>query len=288
MVLTFALLGLSVIAVWLPAVRLGSALAIPVWVVLFLAAVASGLASGILSWRAVIVLGALALATGWSLRVSNRWLGVGLTVISGLLALGLALHLLPGFRNPILVEGVQLSGNSAPLTQYLNFDKGAAGVFLLAAYASRWTSIDHARKALPATLAAIAAVIVVVIGAGLLAGYIEPDLKLPDFALAWLAANLLFTCVAEESFFRGLVQERLAQALEPSRASRWVPVLVSGLLFGAAHAAGGPTFVAMATLAGWGYGAVYARTQSIEAAVLTHFALNAVHFVGFTYPHLAR
>ena len=31
----------------------------------------------------------------------------------------------------------------------------------------------------------------------------------------------------------------------------------------------------------------YARTRRIEAAILTHIAVNATHFLLFTYPALA-
>jgi membrane protease YdiL (CAAX protease family) len=46
--------------------------------------------------------------------------------------------------------------------------------------------------------------------------------------------------------------------------------------------------VLFATLAGLGYAAAYLRSGRIEGAILTHFALNAVHFVAFTYPALVR
>ena len=38
---------------------------------------------------------------------------------------------------------------------------------------------------------------------------------------------------------------------------------------------------------GLGYGWVYLRTERIEASILTHFLLNCIHFVFFTYPALA-
>lgn len=48
-------------------------------------------------------------------------------------------------------------------------------------------------------------------------------------------------------------------------------------------------YVALATVAGAGYGWAYQRAGGrIEASILTHFALNAVHFFFFTYPALAR
>lgn len=127
----------------------------------------------------------------------------------------------------------------------------------------------------------------VVLGVGCLTHTVHWDPKWPAQAPAFLAVNLLFTCVAEEGFFRGLLQERLTQACGTSSLAHWLPALVSAMLFGAVHLGGGWPFALLATLAGFGYTAAYARTRHIEAAILTHFAVNAAHFLLFTYPALA-
>jgi hypothetical protein len=67
-----------------------------------------------------------------------------------------------------------------------------------------------------------------------------------------------------------------------------MPIAVTSVLFGLVHFAGGPLLIGAATLAGVGYGIAYARTRRIEAAVLAHFSLNAIHFLGFTYPYAVR
>jgi hypothetical protein len=85
-----------------------------------------------------------------------------------------------------------------------------------------------------------------------------------------------------------LIQERITRALAAYPRWRWVAVAASALLFGAAHGAGGALYAALATVAGLGYALAYATTRRVEAAVLTHFIVNAVHFLGFTYPHLLR
>ena len=61
-------------------------------------------------------------------------------------------------------------------------------------------------------------------------------------------------------------------------------VAIAALLFGIAHAKGGPLLIVLASIAGVGYGYAYLSSKRIEAAILTHFALNALHFVAFTYP----
>ncbi|MCI5120133.1 MAG: CPBP family intramembrane metalloprotease [Candidatus Electrothrix sp. AUS4] len=53
------------------------------------------------------------------------------------------------------------------------------------------------------------------------------------------------------------------------------------------HYAGGVTYIVLATVAGLGYGWTYLRTEQLEASILTHFLLNCIHFVFFTYPALA-
>ena len=285
---SFVLLGLAICFVWLPDLSVRRYF-LPPWLPTFLAAVIVGVASGVLAWTALASLAALGGAAWGSLRASNAIARRTLTAAAAAIALALALHLLPGFDNPKLFDGLRLSAGAAPFTQYLNFDKGAAGLVLLAAYAPRITVWSEARRALAVTLAVTAGTAAAVIGAALFTGYVRPDLKLPPLTPAFLATNLLFTCIPEEAFFRGLLQERLACFLARQPHWRcWLPVLISGLLFGVAHAAGGVTFAVLATLAGFGYSIAYAITRRIEAAVLTHFAVNALQFVGFTYPYLAR
>ena len=43
----------------------------------------------------------------------------------------------------------------------------------------------------------------------------------------------------------------------------------------------------VATLAGIGYGWIYAETRSIGSAILAHAGLNTLHLLLFTYPALA-
>ena len=64
-------------------------------------------------------------------------------------------------------------------------------------------------------------------------------------------------------------------------------IVIAAMLFGLAHAAGGATCVVLATVAGAGYGWIYAAMRSLGAAVVAHFCLNVIHFLFFTYPALA-
>jgi uncharacterized protein len=130
--------------------------------------------------------------------------------------------------------------------------------------------------------------VIAVLGTASAIGYVHWDPKWPPQAWTFLTLNLLFTCVAEEAFFRGVIQEQLTRALERRPRLVWFPVAVSTLVFALAHASGGLPLVALAALAGLGYSVVYSITRRIEAAILVHFAVNAIHFVGFSYPYVAR
>ena len=46
-------------------------------------------------------------------------------------------------------------------------------------------------------------------------------------------------------------------------------------------------YALLAGLSGAGYAVVFQRTARLEMAALTHFTVNAVHFLLFTYPALA-
>ena len=115
-------------------------------------------------------------------------------------------------------------------------------------------------------------------------GYLDWQPKWTPVFWLWAASNLFFTCLSEEALFRGFIQRELAGAFEGKSYGTWLPIAVSAALFGVAHFAGGWSYVALATAAGLGYAVVYHRTRSIEMAMVAHFALNATHFLLFTYP----
>lgn len=288
MLVSFALLGPSICAVWLPAIRVLSGKPVPPWVVLFAAAVIAGIATGVLQWSGAVSLLVLA-ALAWGARIAeNKWLR--LFAIGGVIVLSLALavHAVPGFRNPVVIDAVRFSADSAPFTQYANFDKGAVGLLLLALLAPHVSGQSDVRRIVAPALITTIVTSVAVFAAALSLGYVRWDPKWSSATLTFLAINLLFTCVSEEAFFRGLIQERMTRALQERPRFVAVPVIVSASLFGLAHWGGGMQLVLLAGLAGLGYSISYAVTRRVEAAILPHFAVNAAHFVLFSYPHIAR
>lgn len=286
MTVPFALLALAIGATWARPLPIGAWRVAP-WLLLLAAAVAAGMIAGVLQWPALTVLALLLYCAHRASQEQTgrlqQWL---FGTATGLLTLGLALHRFPGFHNPILIANVMLTPEAAPMTLYANFDKGAAGAILLACLCRQSRTRDAWRRAFRTTFAVGLLTIAAVVGLALIMDHVRPALKLPAFALVFLLVNLFFTCVAEEAFFRGFIQERLAHSMARRRMGNGIAVVVSALLFGVAHAGGGATMTVLATVAGLGYALAYARSSTVEAPIMVHFALKTVHFIGLTYPHV--
>ncbi|WP_429168126.1 CPBP family intramembrane glutamic endopeptidase [Aeromonas rivipollensis] len=207
------------------------------------------------------------------------WRGVALTLVL-LWAMALTLHLVPGFDNLKVLDRVQASPASVPFTLYLNLDKPLIFFGLLLAWPAllgpggtmRW-------RPLALLILPLAALLITAWQLGAL----KPDVGLPHWWWLFAFNNLVFTCVAEEALFRGLIQQGVA-----SRSKPWLGLLVASLLFGAAHLAGGPLLVLFAALAGACYGLAFQLSGRLSVAILLHFLFNFAHLALFTYPLASR
>ena len=257
-----------------------------------------GLAVLVYSWRRVS-LGLLlaSLALGWSgdLYAPQALAGVavlGLLVLAcrrragwgfwglGAMSLMLALHLWPGFHNPSLWGPALMMPGALPYELRLPLDKALAGLALLTCLPRRGCLPDFWPRLLPFLILTPALVLSLAVVQGFT--HWAPGGR-PEIPL-FLVVNLLYTCAAEEAFFRGWLQEGLHRLFRRQPWGSPLAIVLPALLFGLAHLASGPRYAVLAAGAGLGYGWAYARTRRIEAPVLVHFALNAVHFLAFVYP----
>ena len=282
---TYILLAAAICAAWAKPVALGRSSEKP-WAPFFVASLALGVAAGVLRAPAIVALAALAGTSSMTARAPQRYARVLFGVTTAVLALALAIHKLPGFNNAVVIDAVTLSPGAIPFTQYANFDKGAVGLILLAFLCSRARSWSEFGGVLKQCLPVLLATLVAVLGLATVIGAVRPDFKLSQLTMQFLAVNLFFTVVAEEAFFRGFLQHRLAASLARWRSGKWIAVICSALLFGAVHLPGGVPYALLATVAGFGYAYAYHATQRIEAPIFLHVALNAIHFIAFSYPAL--
>lgn len=280
-ILPYALLMCSIVAIWLPVSFLTKRFTLS-HLLLLLAAV-SGLISGVLDLIGLAIVVTIIIALLQRDRINNNALFITITFIVSSLFF---LHRLPGFNNYRLIPETVISENGIPFAMYLNFDKALVGIFILSFYnelaagVKPWLEIikGFALTGVPTIIAAITLALAL--------GYIRFEPKTISFLPMWMAVNLLFVCVAEEAFFRRLIQGNLSKKMN-FKGGKIVALLAASLIFGLGHFGGGLKYVIIATLAGIGYGYAYHKTQRIESSILVHFALNLVHICFFTYPALS-
>ena len=201
-----------------------------------------------------------------------------------LLSLALALHLIPGFQPLILYENIHFSEASSAYTIRYHFDKAIAGFLLIALLTDHITEIHTWKKTLKALLPFLLVSIGVLTLLGLALDELTFDPKLSQLILWWALGNLLITCIAEEAFFRLLIQQKLQSIFSNHYYGAQITIGLCALLFGLAHMAGGWVMMLGATVAGLIYAYIYHRTGRVEASILLHFSFNLAHILLFTYP----
>lgn len=283
----FIFLTFAMVLLWWPDRQNKNAIARYAWFAAFVIAVMTGLYVGQLGFVTLLPM----LLFAWVCYAFGRMSGwprlfIGISV--ALLSLAMGMHLFPGFRNPLLVEQVQLSMDTIPYTLRFNFDKALIGLFILRWLHPRirnWREVGvMIKRMLPLFIVSL----IVVVLLSCFIGYVRFDPKLPEFIAYWIWANLFFTCVAEEALFRGFLQRQLGLIFGKVKHGAMLALLICAILFGLAHFGGGVKYVLLATVAGTGYGLVYYRTQRIEASILLHFMLNMIHILFFSYPALIQ
>ena len=284
-ILPFALLLAAVLGLWVH--RFG-------WMAALIAATAAGYHTGALHglaalWIAIAAMLAVAYRVSRS-RAPAAPMGGSLQFIAGfaffLYGMAMGLALLPGFVRVELMPAQVLSPGAEPYALAVGFPKVVVGILVLGVVnpdllgRGQWGPM-LARAApvyLFTTVVSLACVYAL--------GYTRFAPHWSSPFLLWAPVNLFFTCLSEEAFFRGFVQQELSQARR-AHFTAFSALLVAAALFGLAHAGGGASYVFIAAVAGLGYGWALMRTRRIEAAMAVHFGLNATHFLLFVYPRLA-
>jgi uncharacterized protein len=281
--LTYFLLYLSVLCLWLPRIK-----HVPLWGVIFALATGVGLLTGHvgligLTW--IMLFGLVA----YALQYSKSSVFVRALSAFGLLLLGIGLqvHVLPGFYNLCVLNHVQMSEQGIPFTLYLNFDKTTVGIFILGMLHTLIRTKKEWFSMLKIMLPLACGLMFIVGCLSFLFKFVTFDPKIPNDLFLWASTNLLFVCVAEEGFFRGFIQKYVCLALHQVKFGNMIAIAIAAVLFGLAHYTGGVNYMMLATVAGLGYGFIYFKTGRIEASIITHFLLNLTHILFFTYPALA-
>jgi uncharacterized protein len=135
-------------------------------------------------------------------------------------------------------------------------------------------------------LVSLAGFSVIALPLGLAMGFLawNPEYRgLPQFLVDYLTI-FLFVAIAEELFFRGLLQN----LLEGSLGSRNGAQAIVSVAFGFSHIQHAPApnwrYVALATVAGWFYGLAYRKHRSLMASAGTHAMVDTLWRTFLTLP----
>lgn len=271
-----------------------------VWYVLYLATVASfllpttratipffftvligfGLLFNVISvFGATVAIAGLALGCWTPVSSLSAWLRWW---VIGLVSLLLALHLVEGFSNTKIYSSRAFGESGLPFQLYLNIDKSLAALIVLNAFGhkERW------RISLNALVWIIFAILAFFLFALVLGA--TTDLKLSVLTLQFAVLNLMTTCLAEEAFFRLMIQNQIAQRVRVTSAyvREFLPIVLTAVVFTLAHFHVTEGYVLRLLLifsAGLIYGLIYSRF-GLGAAVFVHFLINIIHFIFFAYP----
>jgi uncharacterized protein len=217
-------------------------------------------------------------------RTLNGVNGATLHILFFVLAVLLSLHLLPGFRNPVLLGPISFTPDATPFKMYFNFDKAAVGLALVLLYRPICRETGFGRSVLIGASGAILA-IVLTLPTALWLGAIRWEPKLPDHLWLWILYNFLMVALAEEALFRGFLQTNLSRWLDDPRGFAAIPL--AAIAFGLIHYQSGLPMILLASLAGVVYGLAY-YYGGLLASAFAHVGLNLFHILFFTYPLLAR
>ncbi len=277
---TYAFLMLSIIAMWFPGSLFKNNFRLSHLLLLITAGLGFFFQLLNLYGLAFVVVLIIVLLNRNRIRNNAIFIPIALIITSLLL-----LHKLPGFINYKLISETVISKNAIPFTMFLNFDKALAGIFILSFYNEFASGFKEWSKIFKGVILIGIPTIILVVAVAVVTGYIVFEPKIVSFLPIWMVVNLLFVCVAEEAYFRRLIQGNLIKAIN-FKSGALIAILVTSIIFGIGHIAGGLKYVIAATLAGIGYGYAYHKTKRIETGILVHFALNLVHICLLTYPAL--
>ncbi|WON76034.1 CPBP family intramembrane glutamic endopeptidase [Serratia sp. UGAL515B_01] len=248
--------------------------------VILVAAVGMGVYHQVLTPLSLACLAIIAISIWLRHQYSHQRI-IRLLVEIFLVACSIALfyHLIPGFNNPLMVNQDKLGPLSSPYSLYYNFDKALVPFLLFICLPTLFNAGKRDRKVGVRAWVTLALSVPALLLLAVLLGGLKIELHMPHWMLAFMMANLFFVSMAEEALFRGYLQQRLHQWL-----GAYPALIITALLFGAAHLAGGILMVAFAALAGLIYGLAWMWSRRLWVPICFHFGLNLIHLLFFTYP----
>lgn len=267
---------------------------VPAWAVLgaicSLAALAFGPERGGIGWQGL----------GWLIILSmtavlyrfvpyegprKRWIKEGAFLLLLVISYQLLCNTLPGFGEAVVFADVILGHSVFGSSLKLHFNQAMVGLILFGVLVTpirSWkelkTALWYARYA-PILLTAVYAIGVM--------QWLSEDFKFNQYVAWYWLANLFFVCIAEEAFFRVLIQRRLEGYIGgKGNETIYLAAVITAVIYTITHY--NPAIpipeMPLVFLSGLVFGYVYAATRRIELSILCHLFYNGITMMVFVYP----
>lgn len=254
--------------------------------ILFSLAILLGWWASRIEWFAIPIIALFGVAFYYGIHAQKKVWHTLAFLATLVMAITMMFVNVPGIHNWQVVSKVSLTPDAIPYSMWFTFDKSLIGLFFLWFSPYSLANEGQWKGVLKTGLLMGILAIGILIPLSYLLGYVRFEIKTTTFFFLWAIHNLLFVSIAEEALFRGMIQKTLMLKWQNVSYGPWAALIITALLFGGAHYAGGVKYVLLASVAGVVYGYSFMKAKKIEASILTHFMVNSVHFLFFTYPAL--
>jgi len=272
-ILSIGLLVLSLLLVWYPNKHY--------WVVPFIGFLGTGLLSGWIAPIALIAITTYAGTAAFYYFATSKLERTASLLILVVVSIAYASNVVPGFNQFLYIDKLWLSPNKDAVSLSFIAHSGVVGLCLLLCFKSKLlSSLSDVNEALKISVPIIALAVPTIYLLGVGMSYIEFELTVHKIVVPLFISNFFFVVIAEEVLFRGIIQNRVAEAMN-NQYSQFIGLFITSLLFGLLHMNGGLQLVFLASLSGALYGYVYLKSGRIEMAMLAHITVNAGNAVAF-------
>lgn len=239
------------------------------WIALICLSLLAGLVAGNLTLIGLSFI--IILLLFWLIYYQRPAIGLFIAIV--FLSISFKLKLIPGFY-PYFFTSKFAIGLENPLI-------GIFPLVLLVPLAERIQDWKSVMKGLVFGIAGIFLLAFLAI----VSGAIHWNFSLPAYFGIRIYSNLIFTCIPEEAFYRGFVQNTLCGYFKTIKFGKLMSLLITSALFSIAHIFWAPDIgiLIFTFLASLLYGSVYLYSKKIESAILCHFLLNLIHMTFFSY-----
>lgn len=218
-----------------------------------------------------------------SKRLSKTHIKILLWFTAVITGLFIAIYRPSGFNYPTMLHDILLYEDGTPFTLRLNTCKAIGGYLVIIWLLDCTRRQTQQQSWMPSLVVAGTGILVVVALANIVFD-VSWRPKFPRETFHFIAVNLLVTVVAEEAFFRLLIQVQLSNFFAHKPWGKWLALIVTSLLFALSHSTQlGSAFI-LFFIAGTIYSFVYMYTKRLEIAIAVHFGVNITHFLLLDYP----